>query len=173
MECVVKKDSANGIVHILNADNVYEILKQQDSTKIFDTTSGWFKKSKSDVDSRHVYFKKLKLKANGKKPLILSEFGGYSYKILAHSFNQKKTYGYKKILSSLEFDKEITSLYLDQVLPCIKNGLNGAVLTQICDVEDETNGLITYDRKIIKISIEQMQKINKALTIAFDEITKK
>jgi len=156
-----------------NADNVYEILKQQDSTKIFDTTSGWFKKSKSDVDSRHVYFKKLKLKANGKKPLILSEFGGYSYKILAHSFNQKKTYGYKKILSSLEFDKEITSLYLDQVLPCIKNGLNGAVLTQICDVEDETNGLITYDRKIIKISIEQMQKINKALTIAFDEITKK
>lgn len=155
-----------------DTDNVYTTLKQADTTRVFDATSGWFAKRKSDVDSRHVYFKKLNLIA-GEKPLILSEFGGYSYKVENHSFNLKKTYGYKKLTSQAEFENEIEKLYLDEVLPCIKNGLNGAVLTQISDVEDETNGLLTYDRKIEKISSEKMQQINAKLNKAFKEVLNK
>ena len=155
-----------------DADKVYTQLKQLDSTRVFDATSGWFEKTKSDVNSKHVYFKPLKLKANGAKPLILSEFGGYSYKIQNHSFNLKKTYGYKKITSSKDFEKEIFNLYIEQVIPCINNGLNGAVLTQISDVEDETNGLLTYDRKVEKISAEKMQEINNQIYTAFFNATK-
>ena len=105
-----------------DTDNVYTLLKNYDSTRIFDSTSGWFFKKKSDVDSHHVYFKKLKLKAKGNRPLILSEFGGYSFKILEHSFNQKNTYGYKKFTTQKEFTSAMIDLYKNQVVPCIKNG---------------------------------------------------
>lgn len=154
------------------ADKVYSILKEEDTSRVYDATSGWFTKTKSDVDSKHVYFKKIKLKANGKDPLILSEFGGYSYKVKENSFNLKKTYGYKKLNSQKEFENELYTLYKEQVIPCVKNGLNGAVLTQISDVEDETNGLLTYDRKIEKISTEKMQEISSMIFNAFREETK-
>jgi hypothetical protein len=154
-----------------DADSVYDIIKQEDNSRVYDTTSGWFEKQKSDVDSKHIYFRKINLKSSGEKPLILSEFGGYSYKVLSNSFNQKKTYGYKKISSKENFEKEIYSLYVEQIIPCIKNGLNGAVLTQISDVEDETNGLLTYDRRVEKISKQKMQEICAMLYQSFKDTT--
>ena len=76
-----------------DSDTMYEVFKALDDTRFIDTTSGWFRRKKSDVDSRHVYFKPIKLKA-GDKPLVLSEFGGFTYKPEGHVFNQDKSYGY-------------------------------------------------------------------------------
>ena len=59
-----------------DADSVYEQFRKLDDTRFIDSTSGWFRQNKSHVDSRHVYFRKIDLKGDGEKPLILSEFGG-------------------------------------------------------------------------------------------------
>ena len=113
-------------------------------------------------------FKKIKLKAKSLRPLILSEFGGYSYKLDEHSFNPHETYGYKHFYSKDEFESGLKELYLNQIVPAIKLGLCGAVLTQLSDVEDETNGLYTYDRKVCKIDIKVMREISNTVYSAFN-----
>ncbi len=152
-----------------DADRIYTELKAVDSTRIWDATSGWFNKRLSDVTSEHVYFKPIKLKAHPDRPLVLSEFGGYSYKIPEHSFNLQKTYGYRFFKDSDKFVKAMKKLYTDEVLPAIKQGLCATVLTQLSDVEDETNGLLTYDREIQKIDTNTMQSISNAIYEKFNQ----
>ncbi|MCR5809523.1 MAG: glycoside hydrolase family 2 [Clostridiales bacterium] len=137
------------------ADEAYEMLKKLDPSRPIDTTSGWFHQKKTDVFSLHVYFKKLRPFKKGGLPQAVSEFGGYVWKDAAHSFNPEKTYGYRILRSREEFVKAIRSLYLDELLPLVKGGLSAAVYTQVSDVEDETNGLLTYDRRVMKLSPEE------------------
>jgi hypothetical protein len=152
-----------------DSDNVYHHLKAMDDTRWIDSTSGWFRRKKTDVDSRHVYFRKLKLKGDGKKPLVLSEFGGYSCKIMEHSFNPDHTYGYGKFTDPEAYANAVEQLYREQVLPCVRDGLCAGVYTQVSDVEDETNGLITYDRKKEKLAAAPMRLIAKTLMDAVKE----
>ncbi len=146
-----------------DADRIFGELKALDPTRIWDATSGWFTCKNSDVDSRHVYFRPFRVGKRGEKPLVLSEFGGYSCKLPDHSFNLEKTYGYKTYTELPAFEKGLEALYREQILPAVKEGLCAAVLTQLSDVEDETNGLVTYDRRVVKVEKEAMQKIGKDL----------
>ena len=150
------------------ASKVYDEFKAYDSTRIWDTASGWFKVPRSDVQSEHIYFRRVKL--TGKKlPLVLSEFGGYSCKIEGHSFNLDQNYGYSTYATPKAFEDALERLYFDEIVPCIKDGgLNATVLTQVSDVEDETNGLVTYDRQVCKVEPARMQALAKALSSAFD-----
>ena len=133
-----------------------------DNTRFIDATSGWFRRSNTDVDSRHVYFKPVKLNPSD-KPLVLSEFGGYSFKPEDHVFNTEQTYGYGKFEDMDEFADAVEKLYLNEILPAKDAGLCGAVYTQVSDVEDETNGLLSYDRKVIKLDPARMTAIAEAL----------
>jgi hypothetical protein len=147
-----------------DSDSYYDLVKQIDNTRVYDSTSGWFKGSNSDVESLHVYFKPIKLKPSN-KAIIVSEFGGYAYPIKDHEFNTEKVYGYKKFNNSEDFNKAIVTLFETDIINNIKNGLAGSIYTQVSDVEDETNGLLTYDRKILKVNekdfIEIKNKIDK------------
>ena len=145
-----------------DSDNVCEAFRKLDDTRFIDATSGWFRRSNTDVDSRHVYFKEVHL-APTDKPLVLSEFGGYSYKPAGHVFNTEQTYGYGKFATVREFEKAVVSLYNDQILPAKQQGLCAAIYTQVSDVEDETNGLLSYDRKVTKLRPAAMQKIAEML----------
>ena len=140
------------------ADEAYDRLKAMDDSRFVDSTSGWFHEEKSDVDSRHMYFEKLHLGIHD-LPQLLSEFGGWSFRIPGHCFNEKKTYAYRKYNDRDTFVRELRLLYLDQVVPLAKKGLCGAIYTQVSDVEDETNGLVTYDRKVLKIKPEEFRDI--------------
>ena len=151
------------------ADRIYKEMKEYDHTRIWDATSGWFIEKDSDVDSHHIYFRRIKLKARKERPLVLSEFGGYSWKVEGHSFNLTEEYGYKKFKSKEELTKGIQDMYMNDIIPCIENGLNAAILTQVSDVEDETNGIATYDRQVIKTDEKTMQDIAKRLEIAFEK----
>ena len=142
-----------------DSDSVYEQLKALDDTRFIDATSGWFRRKKTDVDSRHVYFRKVKLTGDGVKPLVLSEFGGKTFKVEGHVFNPDKTYGYGGCDSLEGLNEAVAKLYLEEVLPCIRNGLCAAIYTQVSDVEDEINGLVTYDRKVEKMNPEKMRPI--------------
>ncbi len=145
-----------------DSDRLYKIIKHHAPHHMIDTASGWFRGGESDVISPHVYFKKVKIK-KGKKPILLSEFGGYSYSVPHHAFNTEKVYGYKLFGSAEELEDAIVSLYENEIIPALCDGLCGAILTQLSDVEDETNGLITYDRKKVKLTTERMRKIAEKL----------
>ncbi|MBE6976526.1 MAG: glycoside hydrolase family 2 [Ruminococcaceae bacterium] len=145
-----------------DSDNVYRQMRKLDNTRFIDSTSGWFRRKKTDVDSRHVYFKKVKLTATD-KPLVLSEFGGYSYKPEGHVFNTEQTYGYGKFENAEEFAQAVERLYKDEILPARGQGLCAAIYTQVSDVEDETNGLLSYDRKVCKLDAKRMSAIAELL----------
>ena len=150
------------------ADKGYEALKALDDTRFIDATSGWFRQKKTDVDSLHVYFRKVELTA-GDKPLVVSEFGGYAYKVEGHSFNPEKEYGYGSYSDGESFGKAVAALYLEQIVPCIRRGLCAAIYTQVSDVEDGVNGLRTYDRRVEKLTPGQMLPVAKALREAIIE----
>ena len=132
------------------ADEMYEKAKAKDGTRIIDATSGWFVRSKSDVDSRHVYFKKVKLGKVSDRPIVISEFGGYSHRVDGHLFGAEN-YGYSIHESEESLRDAFGKLYSDEILPLIKGGISALVYTQLTDVEDETNGLLTYDRRHTKL----------------------
>ena len=144
------------------ADAAYDRLKALDPTRYIDSSSGWFHQSKSDVDSLHIYFGKLHL---GREPLpqLLSEFGGYVWKDKAHSFNLQKTYGYRIYPTREKLVEALRKLYGGALPPLVKNGLCGAVYTQVSDVEDETNGLYTFDREVLKIRPEELRDLMEKL----------
>ncbi len=154
-----------------DADRIYGDMKAIDSTRVWDATSGWFAQKDSDVQSEHIYFKKAKFPF-GKRPAVLSEFGGYTCKIEGHIFNLDKAFGYKTMTDIDHFSREIQDLYFTQVVPMAKKGLSAAVLTQVSDVEDEINGLVTYDRQVVKVREDVMQEIKKAIDEAFAESNK-
>jgi len=146
-----------------DSDTVYEEFIRFDNTRFVDTTSGWFRREKSDVDSRHVYFRKVKLTGDGVKPLVLSEFGGKTYKAEGHLFNPEKSYGYGGCDTLEKLNEAVERLYREEVLPCVSKGLCAAIYTQVSDVEDEINGLVTYDRKLCKLRPEIMLPVAEAL----------
>lgn len=139
---------------------ITEKMYSLDSSRIIDSASGWFTNSRlrTDTDSPHVYFKPVKIKID-ERPTVLSEFGGYSYKPEGHAYNLDKTYGYRFFTEREKFEDALIELYENEIIPAAEKGLSGAIYTQISDVEDETNGLLSYDRKIVKVSPERMKKI--------------
>jgi hypothetical protein len=145
----------------------YARLRALDDTRFIDTASGWFKVTDTDVDSEHIYFKPVKLKYTD-KPMVLSEFGGYAYKPDGHAFNPTGTYGYRFFKERADFEDALVKLYEDEIIPAVGEGLCGAVYTQVSDVEDETNGLLSYDRKILKVDPARMRAIADALYSAID-----
>ena len=152
------------------ADEMYHEMRALDDTRWIDTTSGWFRRKESDVDSRHVYFRKVELEGDGVKPLFLSEFGGKTYRAEGHIFNPEKVYGYGGCETTEALASALEALYLQEVLPCIGKGLCAAVYTQVSDVEDEINGLLTYDRKVCKVKPETMLPIAQELLEAGSRI---
>ncbi len=152
-----------------DSDNVYESFRRLDDTRFIDTTSGWFRRKKTDVDSRHVYFRKVKLKGDGKKPLVLSEFGGKTYPCQGHVFNPDKSYGYGSCATLQALQAAVKALYMDEIVPCVRRGLCAAVYTQVSDVEDEINGLLSYDRRVEKLTPEVMLPVAAALREAVKE----
>ncbi len=146
-----------------------DALRLLDDERLIDSTSGWFDTQSGDFDSHHVYFKKPQLKNERGRILSLSEFGGFAYSVPGHSPLTKK-FGYAKYGSSDKLLNAYKKCYLEQLLPLIsKEGLSVAVLTQFSDVEGETNGLVTYDREVIKIEPKDFKKLNQAL---YDEFKK-
>ena len=141
------------------ADEACEELKKTDPTRIIDSASGWFHRKKTDVDSLHTYFKKQFLGRRRELPQVISEFGGYVWKDAEHSFNLGKTYGYRIFETREELVSALRRLYSCEVLPLVKQGLCAAVYTQVSDVEDETNGLLTFDRRLMKISPEELRGV--------------
>lgn len=143
-----------------------EFYRKKDPTRLIDHASGWHDQGAGDVNSFHIYFtpfKFPKFSANDERPIILSEFGGYSLRAEGHMFNKEKFFGYRKFYEQEKYDEALKKLYLEKLQPCIAKGLSAAIYTEVSDVEDECNGLLTFDREVVKVTPEVMKEINSHL----------
>lgn len=147
---------------------MYDRLRTIDDTRFIDSTSGWFRGGRTDVESLHCYFRKYRFKL-AKKPVVLSEFGGISYGVKEHVFNLDKSYGYGSCKDLDALGDAVEKLYYEQIIPAAEKGLCASIYTQLSDVEDEINGLVTYDRKVQKLTQQRMLPIAQALQEAVYE----
>ncbi|HBX25032.1 MAG TPA: glycoside hydrolase family 2 [Firmicutes bacterium] len=138
-----------------------KIAKEYLNGRLLDSNSGWYDQGCGDFYSKHVYFKKIKIKSKDERVLSLTEFGGYSYQV---SSLLKRSFGYGKCKNKEQFNKKIKDVYEKEVIPCKeKNGLSIAIYTQLSDVEGEINGLVSFDRNIVKVDAFLMKELNKKL----------
>lgn len=145
-----------------DSERVLQRFQEIDNSRLFDANSGWIDQGVGDFCSRHVYFKKVKIKNDHKRILSLSEFGGYSLKVEGHTMSNK-SFGYSKKKSKEDLQASIERLYYDEIIPLKKEGLAVAIYTQLTDVEGEINGLLTYDRAVAKVDEAVFVKINQRL----------
>lgn len=141
----------------------YSFIKERDNTRIIDSTSGWHDRGVTDVISKHIYFTPIVVK-QGAKPWLLTEFGGLSIRVKGHTFNDK-LFGYKVYKSKEGLTGAYSRLFNKTIIPQISKGLSATVYTQLTDVEDELNGILTYDRKVQKIDTEVLKKINERVVL--------
>lgn len=142
-----------------DAADMLELVRSIDKTRPIDHASGWHDQGVGQVKSEHVYFRRYSFKPDKKgRAVLLSEFGGYGHRVLGHCFGNKD-FGYKKFEMPAQLEIAIEELYQDQIGPARLQGLSAAVYTQLADVEDELNGLLTYDRKVAKIAPEVVRKL--------------
>lgn len=141
----------------------YSFIKERDDTRIIDSTSGWHDRGVTDVVSKHIYFTPIVVK-QGAKPWLLTEFGGLSIRVKGHTFNDK-LFGYKVYKSKEGLTGAYSRLFNKTIIPQISKGLSATVYTQLTDVEDELNGILTYDRKVQKIDTEVLKKINERVVL--------
>lgn len=153
-----------------DAARISSRVKKQDPTRTVDHASGWIDQGAGDLKSLHIYFFKLRVpKRVDSRVLVLSEYGGYSRKLPGHSWNLKKSFSYKRCKSMEELTAAYTSLIEDQLLPLVPSGFSAAVYTQTTDVEIEINGLLTYDRRKVKLDEEVITEINRRLSGILDQ----
>ncbi len=97
-----------------------------------------------------------------KQVIVLGEFGGLGLPVEEHTWQQKDNWGYQSFKNSAELEKRYERLVndLERQIPL---GLSAAVYTQTTDVEVETNGLLTYDRKVFKITADRLKQIHEKL----------
>ena len=146
-----------------------EFYRKKDPTRLIDHASGWADQGAGDVNSFHIYFTPFwfpKYNKDDNRPIALTEFGGYSIQPKGHMYNKSKFFGYRKYYDQEKFDDAIRNLYENRILNCIKEkGLSAIIYTEVSDVEDECNGLLSYDREVIKITPEVMKDINSKIKL--------
>ncbi len=140
-----------------------QILWELDPTRLVDHASGWHDQGGGDFKSRHVYFRPVRLRRDKNRILALTEFGGYSLPAPGHMASERR-FGYRMYQTEEALTEAIETLYREEVLPCMeRRQLSVAVYTQLSDVEDEINGLLTYDRRMCKVAEARLRAINREL----------
>ena len=137
---------------------ITEWVKQYDPSRLVDSPSGWADRQTGDVIDVHIYPGPGMEAAEKNRAAVLGEFGGLGYPVKDHLWWDKRNWGYltyhDKEELTVEFEKLISSLK-----GLIADGLSAAIYTQTTDVEGEVNGLITYDREVVKIESEKIRKM--------------
>jgi len=133
-----------------DAGNAVKLIRDMDKTRLIDQASGWFDQQGGDFKSIHNYFRILEVVPE-KRATVLSEFGGYACYSADHSYSWT-IYGYRIFITNDDLNHAYQKLFQNEIAKLIQKGLSAAVYTQLADVEDEVNGLLTYDRKVCKVT---------------------
>ncbi|MCC3266488.1 glycoside hydrolase family 2 protein [Arthrobacter gengyunqii] len=151
-----------------DANAVTDQVRSLDATRSIDHASGWHDQGGGDLKSVHVYFVPFVLRKGwlrDGRAVVLSEYGGYSLRVPGHTFNEKE-FGYRKFKTPDALRRAWIKLHRQQIEPAVAQGLAATVYTQLTDVEDEVNGLLTYDRRVVKIDADTVRETNARLARA-------
>lgn len=140
-------------------------VKNFDPTRLVDHASGWHDQGAGDFNSMHRYTVPVTGRKNDGRIFALTEYGGYSRVVSDHTWDESKSFGYMMYKTKESLTKAYKNLHEKQVIPLIDKGLSATVYTQVSDVENEVNGIMTYDREHIKIDEDVIIDINNKLTI--------
>ena len=138
-----------------NASEIGNWVKASDPTRLVDVASGWFDQGNGDIYSIHKYVGPAIPRLEKQRAVALSEFGGIGLKVEGHLWQEEKLFAYRMVKTS----QELTNWYLklmDKLIDLKEKGLVAAIYTEICDVEYEINGYLTYDRQILKMKRESI-----------------
>ena len=134
-----------------DAEKITQMVRDLDATRLIDQASGWFDEGGGDFRSVHNYFRPLSVERDkAGRAFVISEYGGYACHIDGHS-SVERTYGYKRYDDASGLMEAYDTLMNKTIADLIPRGLSGGVYTQLSDVEEEANGLYTYDRKVCKV----------------------
>jgi hypothetical protein len=132
-----------------DTQRVTDEIRSLDDSRFIDSASGWFDMGCGDFVSEHNYFRKLQVHPDHKRAFALSEYGGYACHVEGHSAVDE-VYGYKTYTTTEELNDAFWKMMTESLLLLVDEGLCAAVYTQVSDIEEEVNGIFTYDRKICK-----------------------
>jgi hypothetical protein len=140
---------------------IVEKIKKLDPTRLVDNTSGWTDRNVGDVHDMHKYPGPGSPEPETGRAAVLGEFGGLGLPVHGHTWQAEKNWGYRSYTNSVA----LTTAYLglvEKLFPLIdEKGLSAAVYTQTTDVEIEVNGLMTYDRELVKMDWKNIAAANR------------
>jgi hypothetical protein len=145
-----------------DANAIATEVKALDPTRPVNHVSGWIDQGGGDVKSFHSYLRPFRLpgtwrrwlrRRRDRRAYALTEYGGYSLKVAGHDWSTRE-FGYRHFDTAAELAAGFTQLHHDQLEPAVERGLAATVYTQLSDVEDELNGLLTWDREVLKVPAE-------------------
>lgn len=151
-----------------DTNRMTDLIRSLHSGVLVDQASGWFDMGGGDIKSLHHYFLKLRYKREEERALALTEFGGYTNRVEGHTCHEKE-YGYRVCKTPRELESAYEELLLQTVVPAVEGGVSATVYTQLSDVEEEINGLFTYDREVLKMDDELLRKWNHKLRNIVDK----
>ena len=146
-----------------DAKEIGEAVKKRDPSRIVDHASGWYDQGGGELNSMHKYILPVRLPKLDDRPFALTEFGGYSRIIDGHVWDRQKCFGYRMFANEEKLTKAYRRLLEKQILPLIPKGLSATIYTQVSDVENEVNGMMTYDRAIVKLDEDTVRALNEKM----------
>lgn len=140
-------------------------VRNLDDSRVVDHASGWYDQGGGDIQSMHKYILPIHARKPDNRAFVITEFGGYSQKEVGHMWNPSKAFGYLMFKDKEKLTNAYARLMNKQVIPLIPKGLSGTIYTQVSDVENEVNGIYTYDRAVLKMDEATLMEINRRLIL--------
>ena len=137
---------------------IVEFIGELDSSRLVNPTSGWADRNAGDIRDIHAYPGPAMPEPEQNRAIVLGEFGGLGLPLEGHTWQEKDNWGYRNYNNRDELFDAYTKL-IAELIPMVGKGLSAAVYTQTTDVEIEVNGLMTYDRAVIKMDPEKVRTI--------------
>lgn len=153
-----------------DATKATELIRSLDDTRLVNEACGWFDQKGGDMYSIHNYLRKLKVKPQKDRVVALTEFGGYAFPIPGHMACEKE-FGYKHYKTKEELTANYKRLWEEEIYPNLEKGLSSTIYTQTSDIEEEINGLMTYDREGNKFEEEELKMLHRRLYEVFEIMT--
>jgi beta-galactosidase/beta-glucuronidase len=141
-----------------DANEVAAEVGRLDPSRPVNHVSGWVDQGGGDIRSFHRYVRRWRMpRRRDHRVVALTEYGGYSLRVPGHAWSEEE-YGYRHFESAEELAEAFLSLHLDTVAPTVPQGLAATFYTQLSDVEDELNGLLTWDREVLKVPADVVRR---------------
>ena len=162
-QCIVSWVPFNEGWGQFDTEAVVKFTKDVDPTRLVNEASGGNYHLKGDILDVHHYPQPAMNVFESQFVNIIGEYGGIGYPIIGHTWEMDRKWGYGQNKSSSEELMKQYEEYAEMLKDFIKVGCAAAVYTQTSDVEGEVNGLMTYDREIIKVDIPRIYEINRSV----------